>query len=70
MVVAKIFSPTVHMFARYRMKMPAGTRMPEYPSPRGRPHCGGGWPGRIYGTHPTEPGESKQVLFCFGGRKL
>ena len=48
--------------------MPAGTRMPEK-SP-GYPYCGGGYPGWVYGTHPTEAGESKRVQFCFDGRKL
>ena len=49
--------------AWYRFTMPAGTRIPE--SSPGEYHCGTYATGWLSGVHPTTPGASSNVKFCF-----
>ena len=49
--------------AWYRFTMPAGTRIPE--SSPGQYHCGTHATGWLSGVHPTSPGASRNVKFCF-----
>ena len=49
--------------AWYRFTMPAGTRIPE--SSPGSGHCCTGSSGWLSGVHPTSPGASSNVKFCF-----
>ena len=49
--------------AWYRFTMPAGTRIPE--SSPGQYHCGTSLTGWLSGVHPTTPGASVNVKYCF-----
>ena len=49
--------------AWYRFTMPAGTRIPE--SSPGSWHCGTHQTGWLSGVHPTTPGASSNVKYCF-----
>ena len=51
--------------AWYRFTMPAGTRIPE--SSPGLNHCGTYATGWLSGVHPTTPGASRNVKYCFHG---
>ena len=51
--------------AWYRFTMPAGTHIPE--SSPGKWHCGAYAPGWLSGVHPTSPGASNNVKYCFAG---
>ena len=51
--------------AWYRFSMPAGTRIPE--SSPGKYHCGTYVTGWLSGVHPTSPGASSNVKYCFTG---
>ena len=56
-------SPGWEGSAWYRFTMPAGTRIPE--SSPGLYHCGTIFTGWLSGVHPTSPGASINVKFCF-----
>ena len=45
------------------MLPPAGTMMPE--KDPGYQHCGTDFPGWMSSTHPTVPGQSKNISICF-----
>jgi len=47
----------------YRMKLPAGTQIPENAPPY--QHCGAYYPGWLNGSHPIHPGEEKPGEICF-----
>jgi len=55
-----------HKSGWYRMKPPAGDRMPEYPPGPG--YCSVNKPGWMNGTHPTSFGSTNQVKICFRGQ--